>query len=97
MERWFVPGVILLAILIFWPVSQATAFQCPVMVKENKALIEKAQKTSLSTTAKDKIAEARKLTDEAQKLHEGGDHTQAMIKAYQAATLLAETALASVK
>ena len=77
--------------------TQAYAFHCPIMVKENRALIARAEKTSLKQSAAEKIAQARQLTDEALQLHENGKHVQAMIKANQAATILADIALAALQ
>ncbi|RMF94196.1 MAG: hypothetical protein D6736_00470 [Nitrospinota bacterium] len=96
MSRRVISLTIMLGLLVIGPLMQAYAFNCPLMVKQNRALLAQAEKTSLKQKAAAKLAQAQQLTEQALKLHKSGDHVQAMIKANQAATLLAETALAAV-
>ncbi len=52
--------------------SPALAFQCPTLIKQ----------------ANDALAKAKKLVDEAQKLHETGQHAESVKKANEALLLL---------
>ncbi len=63
----------------------ALAFHCPKDIAANKALIEAAEKKGFDTA---KIAEAKRLNAEAQKLHDAGKHQESIDTAAKAKKLL---------
>lgn len=54
------------------------ANQCPTLIAANKVAIEAAEKKGVD---KKKIADAKTLNDEAQKLHDAGKHQESIEKA----------------
>lgn len=83
-------------------VSAATAYSCPILIKEADELIAKAQAAVAKTSSADKphaeqaLTEAKKLVGEARKDHEGAKgkvgHADAVRKA-KTAKAFAEEAL----
>ena len=68
--------------LYFLPVYPALANSCPRLIREGRDLLAKA---SLPAGQSDK---AKGLLDEAQKLHQSGNHSEAMAKANEALGML---------
>ena len=69
-----VPAVALAAALTL-AAGPALAFQCPKDIAANKQLIAEAEKKGAT---KAKIDQAKKLNDEAQKLHDAGKHQESI-------------------
>jgi hypothetical protein len=63
----------------------ALAAQCPKLVAANKEAIAAAEKAGKDPK---RIAEAKKLNDEAEKLHGAGKHQESMDAASKAKTVL---------
>lgn len=61
------------------------AYHCPLLVKECEALVAKMEKRT--DTDKAVVEEAKKGCQEALKLHEAGNHKDAVIKAGEAISM----------
>jgi hypothetical protein len=66
------------------------AYHCPKLVAECQALVGKMEKRAGSDMAK--VSEAKKGCEEAQKLHEQGDHKASVIKAGDSISLAGQAA-----
>lgn len=84
MKKSTVTAVAFAAALAFTG-GPALAFHCPKDIAANKALIEAAEKKGFDEK---KIAEAKKLNAEAQKLHDAGKHAESIEAAAKAKKLL---------
>lgn len=72
--KTMVSAVALAAALVL-AAGPALAFTCPKLIAANKQLIAEAEQKGV---AKAKIDQAKKLNDEAQKLHEAGKHQESV-------------------
>lgn len=70
--------------------APAQAWHCPALVKECQALVAKTEKREGVDAGK--VAQAKKGCDEALKLHEGGKHKAAVIKAGEAISMAGKAA-----
>ena len=90
--RWL--GVVLAVALIAVSTGSASAFNCPVVIKQAEDLIKKAEAGKPSAETRPLIDEAKKLLNEARAHHEGAktkkDHGDAVRKAKTAAAYAEE-------
>ncbi len=70
--------------------TSVMAYHCPKLVAECQALVGKMEKRAGSDMAK--VAEAKKGCEEAQKLHEQGDHKGSVVKAGDSISLAGQAA-----
>jgi hypothetical protein len=86
--------IILTLILALGLPSVASAFTCPVVIKQAEDLIKKAEGGKVSAETSPLIEEARKLLGEARAHHDGArskrDHADAVRKAKVAAAFAEE-------
>ena len=79
---WSVVGV---AVIVGSSASVAVAYHCPLLVKECRAVVAKMEQRA--DTDKAIVAEAKKGCEEAQKLHDAGDHKGGQTKAGEAISM----------
>ena len=72
MTRRLMTAIAVFALALGPMAGPAPAFQCPVLIKQGREALAKAQA----------------LLDEAQKLHDGGQHAESVKKANEALVLL---------
>ncbi len=70
--------------------TSVMAYHCPKLVAECQALVGKMEKRAGSDMAK--VAQAKKGCEEAQKLHEQGDHKGSVVKAGDSISLAGQAA-----
>ncbi len=70
--------------------TSVMAYHCPKLVAECRALVGKMEKRAGSDMAK--VAQAKKGCEEAQKLHEQGDHKGSVVKAGDSISLAGQAA-----
>lgn len=81
----YIMGSLAGAYILGLTASPVHAFHCPVLVKECRALVAKAEQRA--DTNKKKLAKASQGCEEALRLHKAGKHKASIIKAGQAITL----------
>ena len=74
-------AIMIAIVALFLLASPAMANQCPTLIKQLNEAVEK-------TKDKAKAKEAKTLIAEAQKLHDGGKHADAVMKCDDAAKVL---------
>jgi hypothetical protein len=78
-------GALLGFCLVGLTVSMVLAFDCPALVQECNTLVSRLEKRDNADQSK--VAQAKAMCAEAQKLHEGNQHADSVIKAGEAITL----------
>lgn len=78
-------SAVAVAVILGLSASTAFAIHCPLLVKECEALVAKVEKSEGADKAM--AADAKKGCAEAKKLHDGGKHKDAVIKAGEAISM----------
>ena len=83
-------GTLLGFCLVGLMLTTGLAYDCPALVQECNTLVSRLEKRDNADQAK--VAQAKAMCAEAQKLHEGSQHADSVIKAGEAIALAGQAA-----
>ena len=86
----YVTSALTIGLVLGLGATSVMAYHCPKLVAECRAVVSKIEKRAGSDMAM--VAQAKQGCEEAQKLHEQGDHKASVIKAGESIALAGEAA-----